>query len=109
MGGLLTDSSVLMCPHGGTVQVVTSDSRVQAAGGFVLRDSDTFTVVGCPFTAGTVYHPCATVDWVVPSLRSKAVGDSTLTEDSVGVCQAADQAVQGTVQVVFAQPQVTGE
>lgn len=109
MGGLLTDASVLMCPHGGTVQVVTSDSRVQATSGFVLRSSDTFTVVGCPFTLGTVYHPCATVQWVVPALRSKAVGDSTLTTDSVGLCQAADQAVQGPVQIVVAQPRVTGQ
>ena len=45
MGGLLTASSVLICPHGGAVQVVSSDTRVQAAGGFVLRSSDTFTVV----------------------------------------------------------------
>jgi hypothetical protein len=98
-----------MCPHGGTVQVVTSDSRVQAASGFVLRSSDTFTIVGCPFTLGTAYHPCTTVEWIVPSLRSKAVGDSTLTEYSVGVCQAADHAVQGPVQVVVAQPRVTGQ
>jgi hypothetical protein len=109
MGALLTDSSQLMCPHGGTVQVVTSNSKVKASSGFVLRSSDTFTIVGCPFTMGTVYHPCTTVQWVVTALRSKAVGDSVLTEDSVGLCQAADQAVQGPVQVVVAQPQVTGQ
>jgi hypothetical protein len=109
MAGLLTESSVLMCPHGGTVSVITSDTRVQAVGGAVLRSSDTFLVAGCPFTIGVVYHPCTTVDWVVPSLRSKALDDSTLTEDSVGLCQAADQAVQGTVLVVVAQPRVTGE
>lgn len=109
MGGLLTDSSVLMCPHGGTVQIVTSDSKVQTASGFVVRSTDTFTIVGCPFTMGTVYHPCTTVQWSVTALRSKAVGDSTLTEESVGLCQAADQAVQGPVQVVVAQPRVTGQ
>jgi len=108
MGGLLTASSVLMCPHGGTVQPVTSDTRVQASGAYVLRSSDTFTVVGCPFTVGPVYHPCTTVQWIVPAVRSKAVGDSTLTEESVGLCQAADQAVQGPVQVVVAQPRLTG-
>jgi hypothetical protein len=109
MGGLLTDSSVLMCPHGGTVQIVTTDSKVQAASGFVVRSSDTFTIVGCPFTVGTAYHPCATVEWVLPSLRSKAVGDSTLTEDSIGFCQAADEAVQGLVQIVLAEARVTGQ
>jgi hypothetical protein len=109
MGGLLTDSSQLMCPHGGTVQIVTSDSKVQASSGYVVRSSDTFTIVGCPFVLGTVAHPCTTVQWVVTALRSKAVGDSTLTEESVGLCQAADQAVQGPVQVVLAQPRVTGQ
>ena len=91
------------------MQVITSDSRVQASSGFVLRSSDTFMVVGCPFTIGAAYHPCTTVQWVAPALRSKAVGDSTLTEESVGLCQAADQAVQGSVQVVVAQPRVTGQ
>lgn len=109
MGGLLTDSSVLMCPHGGTVSVITTDTRVQAAGGSVLRASDTFLIAGCPFTVGVVYHPCTTVQWVVTAMRSTAVGDSTLTEESVGLCQAADQAVQGPVQIVVAQPRVTGE
>jgi hypothetical protein len=109
MGGLLTSSSVLMCPHGGTVQIVTTDTRVQAGGDFVVRSSDTFMVVGCPLTIGTVYHPCTTVTWVVPALRSKAMGDDTLTEDSVGFCQAGDQAVQGTVLVNFTQPRVEGQ
>jgi hypothetical protein len=109
MGGLLTASSVLMCPHGGTVQIVSTDTRVKAGGDFVLRSSDTFVVVGCPLTLGTVYHPCATVNWLVPALRSKAMGDDTLTEESVGFCQAADQAVQGTVLVNFTQPRVEGQ
>lgn len=109
MGGLLTASSVLMCPHGGTVQIVSTDTRVTAVGDAVLRKSDTFMVVGCPLTIGVVYHPCTTVQWVVPALRSQAMGDDTLTEDSVGLCQAADQAVQGTVLVSFTQPRVEGE
>jgi hypothetical protein len=108
MGGLLTASSVLMCPHGGTVQIVSTDTRVNAAGDFVLRSSDTFVIVGCPLTLGTVYHPCTTVNWVVPALRSKAMGDDTLTDESVGLCQAADEAVQGTVLVIFTQPGVGG-
>jgi hypothetical protein len=108
MGGLLTVSSVLMCPHGGAVQPITTDTRVQAAAGFVLRSSDTFLIVGCPFAIGPAYHPCLTVKWVQPATRSKAVGDFTLTEESVGLCQAGDQAVQGTVMVAVAQPRVKG-
>lgn len=109
MGALLTSSSVLMCPHGGTVQAITSNARVKAAGDFVTRSSDTFTIAGCPFVLGLVYHPCVRVQWVQPAARSRAVGDFTLTEESVGLCLAADQAPQGTVLIAFTQPRVAGQ
>jgi hypothetical protein len=48
------------------------------------------------------------VQWVQTALRSKAIGDFTLTEASVGLCVAPDQAPQGTVLIVSAQPQVSG-
>src|SRR4051794_29659994 len=108
MAGLLNTSSVLMCPHGGTVSVVTSNTRVSAGGELVVRASDTFLIAGCPFNLAAP-HPCVEVHWVVPAGRSQAAGDATLTEDSIGFCLAADRAVQGTVQIVFTQSRVAGE
>lgn len=108
MAGLLNVSSVMMCPHGGTVQAVSSNARVKAAGDFVLRQSDTFTIAGCPFVIGTVPHPCVRVQWVQPAARSKAVSDFTLTAQSVGLCLAADQAPQGTVMITATQPRAVG-
>jgi hypothetical protein len=108
MPALLTAASVMMCPHGGTVQAVTANSRAQAAGSFLLRASDTFLVAGCPFALGPVPHPCVQVQWVQPAAGSKAVGDFALTEASVGLCIAPDQAVQGTVLILAAQPRVAG-
>ena len=99
----------MMCPHGGTVSAVTSNTRVKAGGDFALRATDTFTVAGCPFILGLVPHPCVQVKWVQPAARSKAVGDPTLTEASVGLCVAADQAVQGTVMITVTQQKVTGQ
>jgi hypothetical protein len=107
MAGLLTVSSIMQCPHGGMVNVVSSDTRVQAVSSFVLRSSDTFTVASCPFNPGTP-HPCVRVQWVQPSLKSQAMGDFTLTEESVGLCVAADMAVQGTVLISFTQAQNSG-
>jgi hypothetical protein len=98
-----------MCPHGGTVTAITSNTRVSAGGDFVLRSSDTFIIAGCPFILGLVPHPCVQVQWVQPAARSQAVGDFTLTEESVGLCVAPDQAVQGTVLIMFTQPQVAGQ
>ncbi len=109
MGGLLNSSSVLMCPHGGTVQAVSSNTQVKAGGDFALRSSDTFTIAGCPFSLGPNYHPCVTVQWVQPAMKSQVLSDFTLTENSVGLCLAGDQAPQGTVQVLFTQPQVSGQ
>lgn len=108
MAGLLNTSSIMQCPHGGMVNVISSDTRVQAVGSFVLRSTDTFTIVGCPFNLGVTLHPCVQVQWVQPSLKSQAVGGFTLTEESVGLCLAADMAVQGTVLINFTQAQDSG-
>jgi len=108
MPGLLNVSSVMMCPHGGQVQAISSNTRAMVASGFALRQSDTFVIVGCPFSIGPLFHPCVQVQWVQPAARSQAVSDFTLTEASVGLCVAADQAVQGTVLILATQPQVSG-
>jgi hypothetical protein len=108
MPALLNIASVMMCPHGGSVQPITSNTRAQATGGFLLRSSDTFVIAGCPFVLGLVPHPCVEVQWVQPATGSKAAGDFTLTEASVGLCVAPDQAVQGAVLIVMAQPRVAG-
>jgi hypothetical protein len=111
MAGLLNASSVLMCPHGGTVSVVTSNTQVKAAGDFVSRQSDTFLIAGCPFVLAPLAqpHPCVQVQWVQPALQSQVLSDFTLTEESVGLCVAADQTVQGTVLILSTQPQVAGQ
>lgn len=109
MPALLNTASVMMCPHGGSVQAVSSNTRANIGGAFALRMTDTFIIAGCPFvTPAGVPHPCVQVQWVQTALRSKAVGDFTLTEASVGLCVAPDQAPQGTVLIVSAQPQVSG-
>jgi len=109
MPGLLNSSSVMMCPHGGLVQAITSNTRSKGAGDFFLRMSDTFLISACPFILGLVPHPCVQVQWVQPAVRGKAGGDFALTEASVGLCLAADMAPQGTVQIVFTQPRVAGQ
>jgi len=48
------------------------------------------------------------VEWVQPDARSQVLSDFTLSEASVGLCKAADQAVQGTALIVFTQPRVSG-
>jgi len=108
MAALLTNSSLMMCPHGGMVSAVSANTRVQTAAGPALRSSDTFLIVGCPFIVGLVPHPCVSVNWVMPNVKSQVMSDFTLSEASVGLCVAADQAVQGAVLITFTQPRVAG-
>ena len=110
MGGLLTTASILMCPHGGTVTAVSSNTRATAGGAPLVRASDTFIIAGCPFTLPSATpSPCVTVQWISPDARSRAGGDFTLSEASVGLCLAATQAPQGTVLISSTQPKVTGQ
>jgi hypothetical protein len=95
----LTTSTSLQCPHGGTVSVASSNQSTQSRG-FVLRDTDTFTVAGCPLTTpGGTPIPCVTVRWVLCDLKVQVLGAATLSEASIGVCLNAAQAPQGTVVV----------
>jgi hypothetical protein len=108
MAGFLTTASSLMCPHGGTVTISSTDTRVQTADGPILRPSDVFTVGGCPFFIGTVAHPCMTLQWVVTDEMSQAMSDATLSEDGTALCQAADQAAQGSALIMVTQEQAAG-
>jgi hypothetical protein len=108
VANLLNTSSVMMCPHGGTVTAISSNTKAQAAGGPILRASDTFIIAGCVLNIAGAPHPCVQVQWVAPDTRSRVMSDFTLSQQSVGLCVAADQAVQGAVIITSAQPRVAG-
>ena len=108
MGNLLNTSSTLMCPHGGSVSITSSNSVAKADGAFIARGSDTFTISGCAFTLGTTPHPCVRVQWTLTAMMHKAAGDLCLTMDSIGLCLAADSAPQGPVQINNTQAKVKG-
>ena len=86
MGAFLTASTVLMCPHGGTVMVVTTNTQVMASGSPVLLSTDVFTVVGCSLSSSGTTPPCTTVEWLVPAMQNSVTQQFVLTTDSVGLC-----------------------
>ncbi len=100
-GNALTTTAVLQCPHGGTVSIVSTNTRVSADSSPLALASDTFTIAGCPFQipvgTGTVPNPCVKVQWVVTDLRDTVNGTPTLSASSTGLCLAANQAPQGNV------------
>jgi hypothetical protein len=105
---LLTTSSIMMCPHGAQVMVISGNTRVKAGGDFVVRSTDIFTIVGCPVNIAGAPHPCVQVQWVLPNARSQVISDFTLSESSIGLCLAPDMAPQGPVLINFTQPRVGG-
>ena len=68
MAGLLTTSSSMMCPHGGTVSAISSNTKAKAGGDYILRSSDTFMIAGCALNIAGAPHPCMQVQWVQPAL-----------------------------------------
>ena len=107
MPALLTVAGAMMCPHGGTV-IGTPGASQASAGSPILRGSDTFEIVGCPFNISGAPSPCVTVTWVQTASRVKHAGELVLDESSVGLCNSAAQAPQGAVLIVSAQPAVGG-
>jgi hypothetical protein len=88
---------------------VSSNTRVQAGGGYLARSADTFIIAGCAFTIPPgVPSPCVQVQWVQTAEESQTMGDFNLTEASVGLCLAATQAPQGPVIISATQQQVSG-
>src|SRR5262249_17871371 len=103
--GLLTQDSIITCPHGGMVVAQPQFTRVSLNGSTAVYDTDTFMVAGCPFSPGAP-HPCVRVTWQLPSQRCGGSGAAMLTADSVGFCYAADGALQGNAQIHATQTKV---
>lgn len=108
---LITTASVLQCPHLGTVTITSTNTAAQGAAPLALV-SDSFSIVGCPFQipvgVGTVPHPCVRVQWIKANVLTTVHGTPTLSQDSVGLCLAADQVPQGQVVVAVTQPLISG-
>ena len=98
-----------ICPHGGQVSVVSTNTRVMVGGSPVATMADTCTVAGCAFTVPPGKpQPCVRVQWLVPAARVLVMGQPALTQSSSGLCLSAEQIPQGPPTVVATQPRVTG-
>lgn len=105
---ICTTTSTIQCPHGGMAILLTTNTLVQIQGAFALLETDVHPVVGCPFTLGTVYHPCVTIRWSVGATQTRVNGIAVLLQTSVGVCYAADQAPQGIALITQVQTLALG-
>jgi hypothetical protein len=106
-GKLLTVGATVLCPHGGSAILTTSNTRVLGPDGPVLLESDVHVVVGCPFTVGTKHSPCVRIEWLAPAMQSSVNNAKPLVETSVGICYGAEGAPQGTAIVAATQQEAS--
>jgi hypothetical protein len=98
-----------ICPHGGQVTVVSTNTRVLVSGMAVATMADTCTVAGCAFTVPPGKpQPCVRVQWLVPAARVLVMGQPALLQSSTGLCLSADLIPAGPPTVVATQPRVVG-
>jgi len=107
-GFLFHVGAAAICPHGGQVTTISTNTRVLVSNQPVATVSDTFLVAGCVFTVGPKPQPCVKVQWLVPATRVLINGQPAILQDSVGLCQSADQIPAGPPTVITTQPRVKG-
>ncbi|NIS81336.1 MAG: hypothetical protein GTO14_14290 [Anaerolineales bacterium] len=99
-----------MCPHGGQLNLMTSNSKVFAEGTPVLLELDIHTVAGCPFTLpGPKPSPCVRVEWTLGSPKASVNGTPVLTQNSIGMCYSPESALQGVAVIVNTQIKVSAQ
>ena len=103
----LTTMSTVMCPHGGSAQLFTTNTEGLIDGAPALLQTDVHPIVGCPFTP-VAYSPCVSIRWVTAATQTSIRNVPVLLQNSVGLCLNAAQAPQGTALVVQVQQQGKG-
>jgi hypothetical protein len=105
---ILTINSTLICPHGGSVILQTSNVDMMVQGAPALLITDVHLVAGCPFFIGPKPSPCLMVSWVTAATLTKNHGIPVLLQNSIGICYSAEQLPQGPAIVVQTQPIALG-
>ncbi|MCP3911606.1 MAG: hypothetical protein GY713_11685 [Actinomycetia bacterium] len=107
MAHALTDEATITCPHGGTVEITSTNTDVTTNDTSILTMSDTFTISGCAFTLpGPKPSPCVRIQWVVPDLFVTVNQIPTLSRSSTGICFSADSIPQGAPIIADTQKKV---
>lgn len=109
-GPLVHVAATVMCPHGGQVTAISSNTRVLVGGTPVVTMADQYVVAGCAFTLpGPKPSPCVTAQWLVPAARVQVNGQPVILQSSTGLCSSPEQAPQGPPTIVATQPRVIGQ
>ena len=98
-----------ICPHGGQITTISSNTRVTVSGQPVATMADQFMVAGCTFTVPpSKPQPCLKVLWLQPAVRVTVMGQPAILQTSTGLCQSPEQIPQGPPTVLVTQLRASG-
>lgn len=108
-GPLFHVGATAICPHGGSIQTVSSNTRVLVSGMPVVTMADASLIAGCAFTVPPGKpQPCIKVQWLVPAARVLVNGQPAILQTSTGLCLSPEQIPQGPPAVIVNQIRVVG-
>lgn len=107
-GYILTTASQVMCTHGGTATLTTSNTTAKVDNMPALLENDIHMVAGCPFTIPPAKpQPCIRIEWTLGATQCKSNGMPVLIQTSIGKCISAEGATQGLA--IIAQTQTKAQ
>ena len=108
-GFLMHVGATAICPHGGQMTTISTNTRVMVSGQPIATLSDTYAVAGCTFTVpGPKPQPCVTVKWIAPATRIMVGGKPAILHTSTAICQSTEQIPQGSPSIIMTQERVRG-
>jgi hypothetical protein len=108
-GPVMQVGGVAICPHGGQISAITTNTRVLVGGTPATLQTDTYPVAGCAFTVGPTPQPCLTTQWVMVTTRVTVMGQPLVIQGGMGLCLGPTQAPQGPATIVSTQPRVVAQ
>ena len=110
-GNVLNISSTVLCMHGGSAILTTSNSKLMVDNVPALLESDVHSVAGCQFQIpvgpGTKPSPCVRIEWSLGATQMQVNGVGVLLQSSIGKCYSPEGAMQGVANIVNTQVKIS--
>lgn len=101
MAFILTESTQILCPHGGVVtHTPMRSTNYRINGEFAMLIGDVFIVLWCPHQDGKGPDPCRRVEWSNPSVNLSIRGRRALVHTSRGTCLADSGVVAQPARII---------
>jgi hypothetical protein len=101
--------ATVICPHGGQITDIPSNTRVLAGGTPLASAADTFLVAGCAFVnPAPAPSPCLRVQWLTTATRVTIGGSAAILQTSSGLCLNPASVPQGSPVIAATQARVMG-